>query len=227
MAQKGLLLSDSVAEDIRKMLEEEGRFQPGDRLPNEIELSKMLGVSRATLREAVRTLIGSNILEIKRGKGTFVTAKATAVSNRVLDGLAHRSDLRDLFEIRLIFEPENAYLAAKRASDDEIAEILKYGEAVEKKLLVGEDRTLEEQRFHEAIATATHNNFVHRLLPVVFEAIQNGVQLLQQNQKLSQMNLSDDRMIMDFLKTRNADGARTAMRLHILHAMQELGYEVE
>lgn len=224
MIKKTKMLSESVAERIQEMIAVEKRFQSGDKLPNENELSAELGVSRATLREAVRILATGHFLEIHRGKGTYVTEQAQNISVSVLDEIASHSNVRDLFEIRLVFEPENAYFAAKRATDEEIAAILSYGEAVEEKLLAGEDRTAEEQRFHEAIAKATHNEFITQLLPVIFEAIQSGVKLLQRNQKLNQMNLSDDRMIMEFLAQRNADGARTAMRLHILHAMQELGF---
>lgn len=224
MIKKTKMLSESVAERIQEMIAVEKRFQAGDKLPNENELSVELGVSRATLREAVRILATGHFLEIHRGKGTYVTEQAQNISVSVLDEIASHSNVRDLFEIRLVFEPENAYFAAKRATDEEIAEILSFGEAVEEKLLAGEDRTVEEQRFHEAIAKATHNEFITQLLPVIFEAIQSGVKLLQRNQKLNQMNLSDDRMIMEFLSQRNADGARTAMRLHILHAMQELGF---
>lgn len=227
MGKQVKMLSESVAERIRAMIVTEKRFVAGDKLPNENELSTELGVSRATLREAVRILETGHLLKIQRGKGTYVTEHAQNISVAVLDEIASHSNVRDLFEMRLVFEPENAYFAAKRASDEEITEILSYGEKVEEKLLAGEDRTEEEQQFHEAIAKATHNEFSTQLMPVVFEAIQNGVQLLQKNQKLNQMNLSDDRMIMEFLEQRNADGARTAMRLHILHAMQELGIDPE
>src|SRR5699024_11792816 len=65
-------LSDSIAEDILAMITIEKRFLPGDQLPNEIELSTELKISRTTLREAIRILVTNGILEIKRGRGTFV-----------------------------------------------------------------------------------------------------------------------------------------------------------
>ena len=97
-----------------------------------------------------------------------------------------------------------------------------YGEQVEKKILSGEDRTAEEQKFHESIANATHNAFVKQFMPVIFNAIKKGVIVMTRDKDVSADNLKDDRLIMDFIKKRNAEGARTAMRLHILHAMEHL-----
>ena len=132
------LLADSIAQTILKMIEVENRFSIGDKLPNENELAKELGVSRSTLREAIKILTTNGILEIKRGKGTFVTNN-TIIESGDIGEIA--SGLDDLFEMRLMFEPDCAYYAAQRATDEEIAIICKYGEAVEKKILSGEDRT--------------------------------------------------------------------------------------
>ena len=178
-----------------------------------------LGVSRSTFREAVKILTTYGILEIKRGKGTFVTSNTIIDSNDLSD---ITSGLDDLFEMRLMFEPDCAYYAALRATDEEIKIICECGEAVEKKILSGEDRTVEEQKFHESIANATHNAFVKQFIPIIFNAIKKGVVVLMKDSDVSKDNMSDDRLIMDFIKKRNPDGARTAMRLHIIHAMEAL-----
>ncbi len=217
--KKTEMLADSIAQRITEMIEVEGRFAVGDKLPNENDLAQELGVSRSTLREAVKILTTSGILEIKRGKGTFVTAN-TIINSGDFGDIA--SGLDDLFEMRLMFEPDCAYYAAERATDEEIEIICKYGEAVEKKILSGEDRTAEEQKFHESIANATHNAFVKQFMPIIFNAIKKGVVVLTKDQDVSEDNLKDDRLIMEFLKKRNPEGARTAMRLHIIHAMERL-----
>lgn len=217
--KKTEMLADSIAQRITEMIEVEGRFAVGDKLPNENDLAQELGVSRSTLREAVKILTTSGILEIKRGKGTFVTAN-TIINSGDFGDIA--SGLDDLFEMRLMFEPDCAYYAAERATDEEIEIICKYGEAVEKKILSGEDRTAEEQKFHESIANATHNSFVKQFMPIIFNAIKKGVVVLTKDQDVSEDNLKDDRLIMEFLKKRNPEGARTAMRLHIIHAMERL-----
>ena len=206
---RSAMLPESTAQQILNMIETQHRFTVGDKLPNENDLAAELGVSRSTLREAIRILTTNGVLEIRRGKGTFVSA------NTVIDSA-------DLSEMRLMFEPDCAYLAAKRATQEEIDAICYYGEQVEKKILSGEDRTAEEQKFHESIANATHNAFVKQFMPVIFNAIKKGVIVMTRDKDVSADNLNDDRLIMDFIKKRNAEGARTAMRLHILHAMEHL-----
>lgn len=228
MPKKTKMLSESVADDILNMIVMEKRFHPGDKLPNENELSKEMDVSRTTLREAIRILVTNGILEIRRGKGTFVTELAESSHLTELDQLSYLTvDIKDLFEMRLIFEPEGAYYAAKRATKKELERILEYGAMVEKKIISGEDRTQEEQAFHKAIAKATHNEFMNRLIPIIFKAIHKGVILLQKNEKLSAKNLNDHRMIMEFLQERNAQGAKYAMKLHLIHALQEMGVEID
>lgn len=216
---KSAMLADSTAQQIAKMIEDESRFSVGDKLPNENDLAAELGVSRSTLREAIKILTTNGMLEIKRGKGTFVTSN-TIINTSDLSDIA--SGLDDLFEMRLMFEPDCAYLAAERATDEEIETICYYGEQIEKKILSGEDRTFEEQKFHESIANATHNSFVKQFMPIIFNAIKKGVMVMTKNEDVSEDNLKDDRLIMDFIKKRNPEGARTAMRLHIIHAMEAL-----
>lgn len=216
---KSAMLADSTAQQIIKMIEEDNRFSVGDKLPNENDFAAELGVSRSTLREAIKILTTNGMLEIKRGRGTFVTSNTTVDCANLND---IESGLDDLFEMRLMFEPECAYLAAKRATDEEIETICYYGEEIEKKILSGEDRTFEEQKFHESIANATHNSFVKQFMPIIFNAIKKGVVVLTKNQDVSDDNMNDDRLIMEFIKKRNAEGARTAMKLHIIHAIEGL-----
>ena len=136
-------------------------------------------------------------------------------------------DVRDLYEIRLIFEPQTAFYAAKRATDEEIRQILLYGEQIEACIRSGRDRTEEEQAFHNAIAKATHNGFVERLIPIMYKAIYQGVILTEEKSEMVRQTLEDHRMIMEFLAQRDALGAKTAMELHIIHAMRGFGISAE
>ena len=151
-------LSDSAAEEILAMITVEKRFLPGDKLPNENELSQEMEISRTTLREAVRALVANGILEIQRGRGTFVKQDIDTDDVKLLTPLKDvKVNVRELYEMRLIFEPEAAYYAALRASDKELDRILAFGRRVEEKVRREEDRTKDEQMFHRSIAKATHN----------------------------------------------------------------------
>lgn len=224
MPRKEKSLSESVADDILAMITIDKKFNIGDKLPNENELSAELKVSRTTLREAIRILVAHNVLEIKRGKGTFVTTHNNLNENISLEELStHKLDIKDLYEMRLIFEPQTAYYAAKRATDKELERILYYGKLEEVKILNNEDRTEVERAFHKSIAKATHNEFMNKLMPILYKAIDNGVILSDENESILQNTLNDHRMIMEFLENRDAEGAKTAMKLHIIRAMRDLG----
>ena len=222
---KNKMLSQNVADNILSMITIEKRFSAGDKLPNEIELSEKLNVSRSTLREAIRILVALDILEIQRGKGTYVTQNAFNQQQDIEQLANVRVKAKDLYEMRLIFEPEAAYLAAIRATDAEIKRIIEYGKKVEFEILNKQDRTNDEQAFHKAIAQATHNEFMNKLMPILFQAISKGVVLSLKSDKAIQSTLSDHRNIMEFLEQRNAEGARNAMKIHIMHAIKELDIE--
>ena len=99
--KKSQSLSEQAADEILDMITIKKQFKVGDKLPNETELSSILNVSRTTLREAIKMLVLKDIVEIKRGKGTFV--KSDEVDNFTLSDLkGHSSDLADLLEMRLI-----------------------------------------------------------------------------------------------------------------------------
>lgn len=216
-------LSDSAADAILSMITIEKKYEPGDKLPNENELSKELGVSRITLREAIRILVAGNVLEIKRGKGTFVKKDFIEQPFTELSPvLSAKVGVDDLFEMRLIFEPEAAYYATIRATEGELKRILAIGEKIEEMIVKGQDRTQEEMAFHRSIAKATHNEFMNKLMPVIQESVSKGVFLYEKEHLSVEDVISDHRMIMEFMKNRNAEGARNAMKIHILHAIQEL-----
>lgn len=221
-------LSQTVAEDIFSMIAVDKKFSVGDKLPNENELSILMQVSRTTLREAIRILVARNVIEIRRGKGTFVVNQEGSKEGLEFKELsALKLNARDLYEMRLIFEPETAYYAAKRATDKEIKRIIYYGKLEEEKILNKEDRTETERAFHKSIAKATHNEFMNRLMPILYKSIDKGVMLSDDNEVVIQDTLNDHRMIMDFLSKRDAEGAKTAMKLHIIHAMRGMGIHEE
>lgn len=219
------MLSQSVADNILSMITIEKRFSVGDKLPNELDLSEELNVSRTTLREAIRILVALDILEIQRGRGTYVKENAFK-KQQDLEQLSNiKVNAKDLYEMRLIFEPEAAYYAALRATDSEIKRILEFGKKVEREISNHQDRTDDEHSFHKAIAQATHNEFMNKLMPILYQAISKGVYLSLQSDKAIEDTINDHRMIMEFLEQRNAEGAKNAMKIHIMHAMKELGLD--
>ena len=218
-------LSEQAASQIMDMILVAHRFQTGDKLPNEMELAKELGISRITLREAIRILCTRGLVEIQRGRGTFVCAYEPPASNADLSPLETvTASNRDLLEIRMMVEPPAAYYAALRATPEEVKNIHALCDALEKAAADGQNPIRIEQEFHNAIAMASHNQFMSKLMPIINKSIYTDLMYFDGSLAFS---LQDHREIVRFIETGSAEAARTAMRLHILHAYQisNLNYE--
>ena len=216
-------LSEMISDDLYAMITEGGKFPPGSKLPNEIELSKMFNINRATLRVAIRILVTRGILEIKRGKGTFVRndfnpEKAVLATND--EFVPNEAAVKDLYEMRMVIEPEAAYFATQRGSEKEIKNIIKIGMVLEQKLIDNVERVKEEQEFHKAIAKATHNEYINKIMPILVRDMGKAVRVSFRIEELREETIRDHKLIMDFMQRRDAEGAKAAMRLHMVHAIK-------
>ena len=217
-------LSQQTARRLYSLIAAEKEFAPGEKLPNELDLSQRLGVSRATLREAIQSLTSQGVLEVRRGRGTFVSQRVEEIDDFGFSALEQvRGQLRDLFELRSIFEPQAAALACRRATQDELTDILRRGREVEACIQSGTDRTQADRAFHAAIVRAAHNEFMVRLLPVIDQAVETAVASGARREELAQATLRDHAQLMEFFEKRDAEGARHAMAIHMRHAMDEMG----
>lgn len=219
MINKNVMLSEKVADQILKMITLDKRFIIGDKLPNENDLANELGVSRTTLREAVKFLIAHNVLEIRRGKGTYVA------DNKDLNedyGFSELENLllgaMDLFEMRIMFEPSMTRYAVERATDEDIEEIVRFGEVLQQQIRDPHIRTEYDHEFHYAIARATKNECVVRFMPIIYSGIDVEKVFTMINEEIEYYTVNDHTLIMEFIKARDAAGAEAAMRMHILHA---------
>lgn len=220
MEKREQSLAESVANELATLIIIDKKYNPGDKMPNENELSAAMKVSRTTLREAIRILATRNILEIKRGKGTFVTELENIEDS---DGVASLSkvkvNLKDLYEMRILFEPQAAYLAAIRGTEKEINRIIYYGDLTEKMIIEKGETVDADQAFHRSIVKATHNEFMEKLMPILYKAISSSVVYNYTHKDV----IEDHRSIMEFFKNRDPEGAKAAMHLHIIHNMRNLG----
>lgn len=217
-------LSKQVSDDIFRMITVTQEFIPGQQLPGENILSDKLGVSRSTLREAIKYLVSQGVLEVYRGKGTFVTENMDKFVNFGLGELdMNRSRVKDLFEARLLFEPQMAAIACRRASDEELADILHAGHVVEENIRIGKDRTEADQDFHKKIAIASHNRFMLQLIPIITSAVSETILLNEQVDALLENTLRDHALLMSFLSQRDSEGAKAAMAIHLHNAINLLG----
>ena len=198
---KRVKLSERTADRLYEMIVEEKRYEPGSKLPNENELSDALQVSRTTLREAISFLVAQGVLEIRRGKGTFVadSLPAGTMDLTALAGVRSRVRAKDLFEMRLIFEPATVALACQRATDEELRQIKKKADRMERIAAEGGDWPLADQEFHWAIIKASHNEYMRRLYPIINSAVNEIMQLSQNRQHMQNVAISDNQQILFFL----------------------------
>jgi DNA-binding FadR family transcriptional regulator len=222
MKNQTKILSESIADQLLLMIGTDRQYQPGEKLPNENDLSAMLGVSRSTLREAIRMLSAGGVLEIRRGLGTYVTSQTSLDYAGLKTLTTAAKNVYDAFELRLMFEPKCARLAVERATDQELRSIVQRGNELIELLEKGAPSVEADKQFHESIATAAHNEFIQQLLPVIYEGIQNSIPLMQQNPQFFASTIKDTQTIIDFIGDRNPEGASAAMELHILQAMRYL-----
>ncbi len=217
-------LAQQTAQRLYNLIAAEKKLAPGQKLPNELELSQEMGVSRATLREAIRALTTQGVLEVRRGKGTFVSPRAGELEDFGFDALERvRGQLRDLFELRSIVEPQAARLACQRATEAELQEILTRGRQVDACIRAGEDRTRADREFHAAIVRATHNEFMMRLLPVINQAVASAVRTGEHREQLARDTLRDHALLLEFFQKRDGEGAEHAMAIHMRRSMDVMG----
>jgi len=219
-------ISTSVANRISDQILLEKKYAANDKLPNEHELAQELGVSRTSIREAVKSLVATGLLRIERGRGTFVSLPCSPGDPF---GVSYLEDKKKLalhwFEMRLILEPGIVRLACERGSEEDIREIL----ATEREaaIVIEQERDFShaDQRFHTAIAKAARNDVLERMMPSMKIAIVDILRtsLYSGRQEQSRENaLNNHRMITRFIEQRDADGAAMAMYYHIKKGLLDL-----
>lgn len=222
-------LSEQTAARLRDLIVDQAVYPSGAKLPNENELSEQLGISRTTLREAIHILVSEGILTVKRGRGTYVVDNLNRYVEMESDlgqGLQNLTDmrvtLRDLYETRMIFEPAAAELACKRATDEEIGEILRLGQECQYHVRhhpAGPERIVSESAFHGAILKASHNDFLSRFMPILTETLEKTFAMNFNLDVVAEDAYKDHIMIMEFLKRRDAEGLKSAVTIHLRHAV--------
>lgn len=178
----------------------------------------MLGVSRSTVREAVKILVSQNILYIKRGSGTFVAEKILldedplGLKNLYTDKLKL---VYDLLEIRFLIEPNLAFAAANNASEEDIISLEDRCNKVEEKIKNNENHIQEDIELHKLIAKFSQNKVVENLIPIINSSIYSLCDIT--NRKLKEETINMHREIVNNIKKRDAQGAKYAMETHLYH----------
>ncbi|OUP51766.1 hypothetical protein B5F17_11585 [Butyricicoccus pullicaecorum] len=212
---------ERAMEQIIRYLMEEG-LGDGERLPNERELAERLGVGRSTLREALQRLTTRNVLEVRRGVGTFVSYKHGVADDPLGFTLIRDKErlARDLLEFRILIEPRAAALAALHATDADIAELDFLCSSVDDLIRSGEPHLERDQEFHTCIARCGGNIIMPKLLPIIHGAI--GLFIAETGGQLRDETIRTHRAIFNAIRAHDPVAANDAMYLHLIYNRDRL-----
>jgi GntR family transcriptional regulator, transcriptional repressor for pyruvate dehydrogenase complex len=208
-------IHEDVSKQIRyKVLK---KLRPGDKLPPIRELAEMLGVTRFSVRQAIRSLELLGVVDASPGAGSVLrSSSADRLVNPVANFLTRqRKLLDDLLDFRKILEPALAAVAAKQASPRQIGKMEEILRRQEDKFSEGDVAMDEACEFHYAIAAVSENriamNVLQVLMGLLFELQERSFQIKGRPQK----SLAGHRRIVGAIERHNPGAAKAAMQRHI------------
>jgi GntR family transcriptional regulator, transcriptional repressor for pyruvate dehydrogenase complex len=212
-----MAVTDEAITKIKQMIVS-GELRPGDRLPREKELSDRLGLSRNSLREAIKALSVIRILDVRQGDGTYVTSLAPPL---LLEALSFVVDFHEdatvleLLEVRRILEPAATAMACSHIDDAGIERLYEILNEVSEDTTV-EDLVANDLELHRRIATASGNDYLASLLDSLAGStararIWRG---LTETQAVSR-TLAEHQAIVDAIVARQPDLARSWATVHV------------
>ena len=220
-----MAVTDEAIENIKEMITA-GRLRPGDRLPKEADLAADLGLSRSSLREAVRALSLIHVLDVRQGDGTYVTSLEPG---RLLEAMSfvvdfHRDDtVLEFLEVRRILEPAATAMAAQRITEAELTDLGALLDELGENPSV-EDLVASDLEFHRRIAAASGLPLLCSLLetisgPTVRARIWRGIT----QEEAVRRTVAEHRSILEALSFHDTEAARAWAVVHIASVTRWLG----
>jgi GntR family transcriptional regulator, transcriptional repressor for pyruvate dehydrogenase complex len=210
---------NKVYEDVARQIERLilKKLRPGDKLPSERELAELLSVSRSSIRDAIRSLELAGMVEPRQGAGTIVREiTVNSVTTPFANALKRKEELMgELLDFRKIIEPPLAARAATHASADEISEMEDILKRQEVKLREGASTVGEDSEFHYAVAMASGNSVVLKVLDILMDLLRDTRERSLQIEGRPQKSLAGHHKILSAIKRHDAEAAKAAMRRHI------------
>ena len=210
-------LAEWFAREIRT-----GRLMSGEKLPTEQELNAQFGVSRTVIREAMASLRSEGLVVSRQGSGVFVADhRANRTFRIVSDEVRSLTEIENILQLRLAVELEATAIAAKRRSNEDLAHMRRWLEAIDASIAAGDSAIESDFAFHCAISAATGNpyfeRFMHFLGPVIIPP--RSIRPLSETPDQSRLYLehiqAEHRRIYQAIERRNAETARFALREHL------------
>ncbi len=208
---------EEIVAKIKDMIEK-GRFKSGDQLPVERELAEVFRVSRSSVREALRSLESQGLLESRQGNGTYIASQPVESLVNPLASVifTEKDDQMELFEMRRMIEPQLAYLAAERATEEEISMLEKALALQEEEIGRGESGTDVDKNFHYIMARATKNKALLRITDNIMDLLAESREQYLQVEGRPQKSILRHREVLDAIRAGDRDRAEEVMREHLM-----------
>lgn len=212
-----MAVTDEAITKIKDMIIS-GELSAGDRLPPEKELSEKLGLSRSSLREAVKALEIIKVLDVRRGDGTYVTSlepKLLTEAMTFIVDLHQDESILDIFEVRRILEPAAAAMAAGRITAKEIAALRATMENIDDSTSV-EQLVEHDLIFHQLITSAADNSYLASVLDALSSStVRARIWRGLTQEKAVDRTLSEHASIIEALERGDAELAKALLTVHI------------
>jgi len=219
---KHFKISDEIVNQIKNLISE-GKLKPGDRLPPERELIKQFGVSRPSLREALNSLVTMGFLEIK-SKRTFVKSVTSESMQNPLSLLIKTDTQKifDLIEVRKAIEVWGAFLAAQRATEEDIKQLENIIEEMKKDFEEGRSWEKQDADFHLSIAQATHNTIQTHMMSTIYDLLRESVARVFKDRVKVKKLLDQHYRIFNAIKNHSPEKARERTLDHLNYVESEV-----
>lgn len=218
-------LTEQILDELIEYIKE-NRLRPGDRLGTEVEMAKRLGVSRGTIRGAIKILVARNVLEVRQGSGTYLADGNTPpVGDPLgLELIPNQFKLTwDLHEIRMMLEPEIAYMAAKNITEEQMERLREMCNEMERLSAQRKERALVDVEFHVCLAESCGNLVMPKLIPVLRQGVELFIKYTQR--EATPESVAKHRDILEALEARDPQWAKDMMLMHLTYNSQELRRE--
>lgn len=220
--QLGRIYEKIVEQIERRILT--GDLKVGDQLPPERELAEHFGVSRTAVREAVKALRQKGLVEVQPGRGTFITngtSQAMRHSLGLMIKIGQADGTSNLVEVREIFEPEIAALAATRADEEDIAALREAVTAMDAALEDADAFVEADLDFHLALAEATQNALIPTLIDSIVDLLREQRKRIALVEGGLQRGQFHHKRVLDAIIRHDPEAAREAMRAHLQQVRQD------
>ncbi len=207
---------EKIVNDIKELISQ-GTLKWGDQLPTERELSETFKVSRTCVREAFRILESQGFLESRPGNGTYVTSNAIdSLIQPLASFILQEKDYQlELFEMRQLLESQIAYLAAERATPENITKMEKILRRQEEQIANDETGLDSDSEFHHALAEATNNRVLLHVINTTIEFLAESRESYLLGEERAKKSLAHHKKIFSAIKKGDGELAAEAMREHI------------